>query len=66
MQSGEDQVGVFCLPTYVEAELLLLRFPQTHQAQMTSVKFILTIISLYLNCLLKHGSSMLEQSMHLP
>lgn len=43
---GEGRVGVV-LPSYVETERLFLRFLQT-QAQMTSIKSILTIISLYL------------------
>lgn len=44
MQCGEGGVGVLNLPSYVEAELLFLRFPPTYQVQVTSAKFILAII----------------------
>lgn len=47
MQLSEGHVGVFNLPSYVEAEPLFLKFPQIYQVQMTSVKFIWTIIPLY-------------------
>lgn len=40
MQCGEGHVGVFNLPSYVEAELLFLRFSPTYQVQTTSAKFI--------------------------
>lgn len=44
MQCGEGGVGVLNLPSYVEAELLFLRFLPTYQVQVTSAKFILAII----------------------